>query len=101
MLNAGTSIDLLLGVINRASDRWPLNLPFYAERWWGTSKSWASTDHQTLSKSTAEAKLGGADRMLHHLDDRMGFAMKTADRNSSSEIGDKSPSEVTRSLEGQ
>jgi len=60
MLNAGTSIDLLLGVINRASDRWPLNLPFYAERWWGTSKSWASTDHQTLSKSTAEAKLGGA-----------------------------------------
>ena len=59
MLNPDASIDLLLGVINRASDRWPPNLP-YSERWWGTSKSWASTDHQTVSKRTAEAKLGGA-----------------------------------------
>jgi len=97
MLNAGASVDLLLGVINRASGRWPPNLSSMLNGGGEPPSPGLLPDRPILSKRPAEAKLGGALTVCCITwTIEMGFAMKTTDRNSSSEIGDKPPSEVTR-----
>ncbi len=60
MLNAGASIDLLLGIIDRASDSWPPNLPSMLNGAGEPPSPGLILTPMTGPKCTAEGILGDA-----------------------------------------